>query len=152
MTARLVIVLAGLVSVEKVTLAVEIARALDVRKQRVLLIDDVARLPVDANRAGGVTVQRVSGDLLPQLEMLINQTDTDAVIVAASETHSPDSLFTTLDALRGVNLISFAMIDTRTCDCFPHARDLLEGYADHVISLPYDLAAVMQILDAAASG
>jgi hypothetical protein len=36
-----------------------------------------------------------------------------------------------------------ALIDLRTCDCFPTMRERLEAYADTVVMLPYNLEEVL---------
>jgi hypothetical protein len=40
---------------------------------------------------------------------------------------------------QGVQPLTIALLDTRTCDCFPTLREEMEQTADLTLSLPFDL-------------
>ncbi len=146
MTAHL-IVLAGLPSMEKALLAAELGAFWAQQGLAVTILDNIARLAIDPETVCGAQVMRVAGEALPHLAHLLAQTRADTVIFAVSETVPIDALFATLSALDGVRVTVAALIDTRTCDCFPHLRAQLEADADVVIRLPYDLRAAVAALD-----
>ena len=143
------IVLAGLVAVEKRDLAHALARAFQQKGEAVALIDNIARLSIHALDPA-MHVQRVDGDSLPHLPALIDQQTSARVILALSEQTRPADLFVTLDEMRqrraDLDVRTLALIDLRTCDCFPGVREQLEAYADHVIMLPYQLDDVLALL------
>ncbi len=64
----------------------------------------------------------------------------EIIILTASETLPPDDLFVLLDDVKerrpDLAIQTIALIDTRTCDCFPQFRLSLEAYADRIIHLP----------------
>lgn len=145
MTARL-IVLAGLPSIEKAFLAAELGAFWAQQGLSVAILDNIARIAIDPETVGRARVTRAAGDMLPHLPYLLTQTPADRVIFAASETLPTDALFAALDSLDGVRVTVAGLIDTRTCDCFPHMRAQLEADADTVIHIPYDLRAVVAAL------
>lgn len=145
-----VIVLAGLVSVEKIELTRELARHFRDKKS-VSVIDNIARMPVsDIDEA---FVQRIEGNVIPDLSNILQETVSDVVIIALSEQNHPEKLFIALDDLREQQsdweIYSLAMIDTRTCDCFPNVREALEMYADVSVMIPYQLDEVVTYVDSA---
>jgi len=146
MTARL-IVLAGLVSVEKAFLAAELGAFWAQQGLSVVILDNIARIAIDAETVGGARVTRASGDVLPHLPYILEQADADVLILAASETLAPDAVFTAVGALDNVRVTVLGLVDTRTCDCFPHIRAQLEAESDAVIHMPYALDAVLALLD-----
>lgn len=146
MTPRL-IVLAGLVSVEKAFLAAELGTHWAQHGLSVAILDNIARIAIDPETVGGAQVTRAAGDVLPHLPYILAQADADVMIMAASETLAPDALFTELALIDGVQVTILGLIDLRTCDCFPHIRKLLEAESDAVIHMPYDLNAVLALLD-----
>ncbi|MAS36481.1 MAG: hypothetical protein CL610_20930 [Anaerolineaceae bacterium] len=140
------IVLAGLVSVEKTELAVMLAQYFVRRGQTVTLIDNVSRTPMPPVEA--VQQVRIEDDPAPVLLSTLENLTSDVVIFAASETVPPDVLFLLLDdvqqQLPALAVQTLALIDTRTCDCFPQFRVSLESYADGVINLPVEWASVLE--------
>jgi hypothetical protein len=138
------IVLTGLVAVEKAELALELAEHYRQQGQSVTVLDNIARMPIQTN---AVSVQRIEGDSLTQLSYWLTRANSDVVIFAVSEQVHPDTLFVTLDNLyhqsATIEIQTLALIDTRTCDCFPHVRESLEAYADVVVMLPYSLNEVL---------
>lgn len=145
MTARL-IVLAGLVSVEKAFLAAELGTFWAQQGLSVVILDNIARIAIDPETVGGARVMRAAEDVLPHLPYILAQTDADVMILAVSETLAPDTLFTALGTLDDVRLTVLGLVDTRTCDCFPHIRAQLEAESDAVIHMPYTLDAVLALL------
>lgn len=134
------IVLSGLVTVEKNVLALELADIFVAQGQRVTLIDNGQRLPVDEAGVPGAALVRLEGDLAGSLLPTLDSITSDVVLLAVSETVQPDVLFMLLDEVRqvrpDVEVQTLALIDTRTCDCFPQYRQSLEAYADVVVNLP----------------
>ncbi|MCA9912779.1 MAG: hypothetical protein KC496_05505 [Anaerolineae bacterium] len=135
------IVLTGLVSVEKAEAAAYLAQQFTEQDQRVTVLDNIARIPMDA-ALFEETPQRISGDISQLLPEILNGVESDVVILAASEVANPDDLYVALDALHDthpqIDVQSLALIDTRTCDCFPQIRERLELYADRVLNLPIE--------------
>lgn len=128
------IVLAGLVSVEKTELAARLAGHYTQAGLSVTLLDNGSRLPAQIHGALRV------GDLRAELLPLLQAVTSEVVILAASETLLPDDLFVLLSDMKqqlsGLTVQTIALIDTRTCDCFPQFRLSLEAEADVVIHLP----------------
>ncbi|MEM9951318.1 MAG: hypothetical protein AAF846_06955 [Chloroflexota bacterium] len=143
-----VIVLTGLVTVEKAQLSLDLANKAVANGLSVKMIDNIARQPIVNNQH---LIEQRTGDILPQLPAVLANTDADVVIVALSEQTHPEKLFVTLDALTeqftDSDIYSLALIDTRTCDCFPNVRQALEMYADATIMLPYQLDEVLTYVD-----
>jgi hypothetical protein len=141
------IVLAGLVSIEKITLSLQLALALSRDGLRVTLLDNIARLAISSEEAP-VPLIRVRGAALPQLPALLRTIDSDAVIFAVSEEQAPEALAIALDDLQTqintLQIQTFALIDLRTCDCFPHLRQQFEQSADVVLHMPFVLEEVLQ--------
>ena len=144
------IVLTGLVSVEKLALAVELAEHIVARGQSVSLIDNVRRLQIENVDTGDVALIRVESDLESGLLPALQSLSSDVVILAVSESVQPDALFTLLDSLHDtlsrLDVKTLALIDTRTCDCFPQFRVTLEEYADYTVNLPVDVSDVVEML------
>lgn len=138
-------ILAGLVVIEKAQLAAQLANHLHLRDEAVALIDNLARLPIDGETTD-VAPQRVEGDLLPTLPEVLDAQEADTVVVALSEQATPEPIFTAVDRLqqqRNHEITLFALIDTRTCDCFPQVRQGFEEIADEVLMLPIELEEVL---------
>lgn len=134
---RKLIVLAGLPIIEKMTLAVSLANALHQRGQTVTVLDNIARIPLDASQLNpATTVMRVTVDLTQYLNTTLANVQTDTVILALSENAHPEALFDALDCVKGYQTRLFALIDERTIDCFPQLRHLLEAHADVSFHLP----------------
>jgi hypothetical protein len=141
-----VIVMAGLVTVEKIELASELATAFKKQVQSVVILDNIARLAIDQANFD-VPVRRIAGDITIQLKDVLYNLDADIVLLALSEQVHPDDLFIAIDSLsdtiREIDVRTLALIDVRTCDCFPHLRESLEQNADVSIHLPYKLDEVL---------
>lgn len=135
-----VIVLTGLVSVEKAQLAQDLAHEFQA-EQSVTIIDNIARLPIDTSLPA--LIKRFEGDIVPQFAEIVSEAHSDILIIALSEQTHPEKLFVATDNLREANpdwqIYTLAMIDIRTCDCFPNVRQALEMYADISVMIPYQL-------------
>lgn len=146
-----VIILAGLLSVEKIELSRELAQHFSAKKS-VAVIDNIARMPVD-NIEKSVSIRRVEGDSIAELLNILQETVADLVIVALSEQAHPEKIFIALDDLREQQpdweIYLLALIDTRTCDCFPNVREALEMYADVSVMIPYKLEEIVSYVDSA---
>lgn len=133
-------VLAGLVSVEKAEMAAALARHLTQAGQSVTIIDHSRRVPLAADAAADVPVIRLTGDLQTGLLPLLAGLTSAVIILTVSETLAPDALFTLLDDVRqqrpDLDVRTAALIDSRTCDCFPHFRASLEAGSDVIVRLP----------------
>jgi len=139
------IVLTGLVSIEKAQVAAQLARQYREQEQRVIVVDNIARVPMDVE-AFETPPTRITGRISCLLPQVLDHTSADVAIIAASETDSPDDLFVALDGLRDthphIHVKTIALIDTRTCDCFPQLRERYEMYADQVLNLPLEQEAI----------
>lgn len=144
------IVLAGLVSVEKIELAVELGQYLVDTGSTVTIIDNVRRLAVDEFGLNSTALIRLGGELRDSLLSALEAATTDVALLAVAETMPPDDLFLLLhdlrDSLPGLEIQTLALIDTRTCDCFPQLRVSLEEGADVVVNLPAQAGEVMERL------
>jgi NAD(P)-dependent dehydrogenase (short-subunit alcohol dehydrogenase family) len=135
-----VIALVGLVSIEKIQVALELAQHYSQAGHTVSIIDNVARLAIDRAQVGDESLQRINGDIIPLLGDVIPRQDADTLILAISENAGLDALFVALDILTEqhptLDLMTVGLIDLRTCDCFPHLREKLEDYTDvHFLAL-----------------
>lgn len=139
------IVLTGLVVIEKMQLAKELARHFEKQGKNVLILDNIARLAMKHDNSH-VAIQRIVGDITVALKDTLHNLDADIALLAVSEQVYPDNLFATLDDLSdtlGIKILTLALIDLRTCDCFPTVRETLEQYADVSILLPYKMDEVL---------
>lgn len=140
-----VIVLTGLVSIEKAQLSIQLATYSQEHALDVYIIDNIMRQAIPTETPH--TMQRITEDILPDLDTLLSDIQADVTIIALSEQAHPEKLFVALDQLReqfpASDFHALAMIDTRTCDCFPNVRQALEMYADASIMLPYELDEVL---------
>jgi hypothetical protein len=137
------IVLTGLVLVEKINLTIDLARHFQQAGRTVTVLDNVSRLPIAWDRFEPVV--RLD-DLQRDLQPALAQVASEVALLAVSETVPPDDLLLLLDDLPEVNVQIIALIDTRTCDCFPQLRVILEDHADVVIHLPVEFAEVVEQL------
>lgn len=126
----------GLVVQEKINYVRDRAAYLHEQGQRVRVLDNIARLSIDPASVP-CPVERISGTLQAQ-RITRHASSTDEILLAVSETAHPDEIFAKLAWLTDIQLTTVALIDTRTCDCFPHVRKTLEALADSVIHLPYE--------------
>ncbi len=140
-----IIVLAGLVAAEKAALAVDLAHHYMAGGRQAAILDNIARVGIPAEDVpAGVAYQRIPADLSDGLAAHVAAAHADVVIVAASEQIHPEALMLAVDALPAANDVqTWALIDTRTCDCFPQVRLLLEDYADAVYHVPVTIEEIL---------
>jgi hypothetical protein len=134
----MVILLAGLVVVEKIELALALAA-----HDTALVIDAGVQMPVSPDRLPpGTQLQQVA----PTGILAALATAPERVIIALPASFAPAELSGLIDQIYATitpdDVHTLALIDTRTCDCFPTLRQALEAEADQVIRLPVDMAAV----------
>lgn len=142
-----VIVLTGLVSIEKAQLARDLASYFSSDKS-ITIIDNIARLPIDDS--DNAQIKRYEEDITKQLPEILHRVPADIVIVAISEQTHPEKLFIALDDLQEQSdwqIYTLALIDKRTCDCFPNVREALELYADISVMMPYKIDEVLTYVD-----
>lgn len=133
------IALTGLVFVEKIDLAKMLAERESKIGHSVTIIDGGDRMSIKPDTLP-VPVVQLEGDLDHGVPRLLRATEADTIILIVSEYLPPDLIFASLDALYGefpnLELQMVALIDTRTCDCFPQVREQFESFADVVVQLP----------------
>jgi hypothetical protein len=139
------IVLTGLVSIEKIQLAGELAQAFPHAR----VIDNVARLAMNSE-ALAQPIERIPGDILPELPALLAEVHETTILAVSEETH-PHRLAEELEKVAALQpeleIITIALIDLRTSDCFPHLREAFEQAADLSLRLPYNLTEVLAHVD-----
>lgn len=144
--ARELIALAGLTPVEKRQLALDLAAHHEAVGRSCAILDSGQRLPV-ADQTSEFVVRALPDPA--DLSATANALDADCILWISSEQLSPDGLLLALDELSsdpGWKVRSVALIDTRTCDCFPQVRHALEAAADTVIMLPCTLDEVLEAM------
>ncbi len=118
----------GLATIEKIDLAVELARYYSTGRissgwilsdgQSVTLINTMSHLPVDSERLGGAALVNVSGEIMGRLESLLTTVNSDVVVLVVSDDTHPDAFFMELEAVRGaipdLDRRTVALIDART--------------------------------------
>ena len=145
------IALAGLVSIEKINLTVELSQYFsEERHAKVFVIDTIKRMGISSELLG-VPHQRITEPMLDTLAERLQDIEADIVLWAVDETVSPEALFLALDGLYDtapqIDVQTLALIDLRTCDCFPQTRKALEAYADVALLMPYDLEDIIKHVD-----
>jgi hypothetical protein len=144
------IMLSGLVTVEKIDLAVELAEHYTKQRQSVTVIDNGQRLSIHERDLDAASFIRLEDDLSESLLPALDSITSDVTVLVATETAQPDALFTLLDEVRQarpeLEVQTLALIDTRTCDCFPQFRLALEDYADVTVNLPAEVGEVVEAL------
>jgi hypothetical protein len=144
------IILAGLVAIEKHDLAAELAAHYTQAGQCVTVIDNVERLALQPDQLGYGELVRLRGDALTQLPALLETSEEDVLILTLSENVAPEQVYLMREYLNtqyaALDVHTVALIDLRTCDCFPQTRLEYEQTADIVVMLPYDLGRVIEAL------
>jgi hypothetical protein len=144
------IMLAGLVAIEKHQLAGELAAHYTQQGQRVTVFDNVARLALQPDQLGYGEVVRLPGDAFTQLPALLESSAADVLLLAVSENINPEQVYLMRETLSEnyplLEVHTVAIIDLRTCDCFPQTRLEYEQTADVIVMLPYDLERVIEAL------
>ncbi len=124
---RHLIVLIGLAVIEKAQLARDLSDELQSQGHTVRIMDssstaDDARLPDESRRA--------------EESVLIWNTPAETDIDQLA------SRLITLEA-DGIRPLTIALLDNRTCECFPTVQDQLEQTADLTFHLPFELRDVL---------
>jgi len=137
------VVLIGLVSIEKLHLTVELAQLCTEWGISVAVIDNVARLALDPEWLSGEEhLVRLEGDLHHYLHDTLEHLQAEVVLIAVSEASNLHDLFIYLESIREMDRVqdiqTLGLVDLRTCDCFPNLRMLLESYADASFLAPFD--------------
>lgn len=149
-----VIALAGLVSIEKIQLTIDLATYYTWQTQQsVTIVDNIARLAIDPVQLSDETLIRITGDITDTLADVLRDIDSDIVILAISESAELDNLFITLDIVSEnlpIELISIGLVDLRTCDCFPHLREKIEDYANVHLLAPFNVDDVVALIEGSA--
>ncbi len=134
---------------EKVDLTVALAQHFMDTGRRVAVMDRGARLRLTTDHLPDEVILRprsepVQSPLIP----VYDDSEVDVTLYIASETLHPDDLFIAVDEARsrGHTVAVLAVIDARTCDCFPQVRETLELSADVVVNVPYDLNTILEAL------
>ncbi|MFW5747989.1 MAG: hypothetical protein ACOCYT_00090 [Chloroflexota bacterium] len=144
MAGQSLIALTGLVRVEKLLLAAALVRRLAAAGHGVTLLDNVSGLSLDvvveqddaAALPDDAHYMRLTVDLTQYLPTVLPHVETPVVVAAISEHAHPEALFSAIDEVAGWSVCTVAMVDARTCDCFPQLRILLEDYADLTCKVP----------------
>lgn len=143
------IALMGLVSIEKMNLAVELAAKLSREGQSIAVIDNGARLALDAELLATETLIRLKGDLQHYLLDTLEHIEADTAILLVSEAAPLEEIVLLLhDAADrcAIDLHIVGLADLRTCDCFPYLRKQLDDYADVSFLAPFDARLVWETL------
>jgi hypothetical protein len=144
------IVLMGLMSIEKAELAALLANHVTGDGRSAVIFDGVQRLHIDREWVAAARLVRLDTNHgLAGLPALVSASREDVAILAAPETAPPDAVFAALVALDrpDLTITTAALIDLRTCDCFPHLREELESSTDVTLEIPYVLPDVLRALD-----
>jgi len=143
------IALLGLVSIEKIDLAVELGQHITSEGLSAVVIDNGARLALDAERLGTETLIRLKGDLQHYLLDTLAHIEADVVILLVSEAAPLEASVLLLHDASDrcdIELQIIGLADLRTCDCFPHLREQLDDYADVSFLAPFDARLVWEAL------
>ena len=139
------IALTGIVGHQKAQFAVELAEALQNCGQRVGIIDNGDHSALLASQR--VLIHRLTEGFDEPIYNEIQRMACDVILLVVSESTHPESLVMVLEHLQerlpDLTIRLMALIDDRTCDCFPHLRWMLEASADITLHAPF---AVQQIL------
>ena len=139
-----IIALAGLAAGEKSELALDLARHFSEAGRRVHLIDNMQHMTIPTDRLPpAVTYQRIHD--LGAATTAATEAGADVMLLAVAEQAAPDELFALLDT-GAVDVRVLAIVDDRTCDCFPTLRQTLEDHADAVLRPPFTLREALEHL------
>lgn len=129
------IVLTGVASYPKT----QIAQQIKAREPQTIIIDNGEHLAFDG---ADICLESLGGGLADVLGGV------DTALLIAAESINPEHLLALLDSLHDdyddLHITTIAVIDDRTCACFPHLEDMLRGYADVTLEPPFDLDALWE--------
>lgn len=141
------IAITGLAGLEKGRLTLDLAEHF-AQNGQVSIIDNGENNPLDSSRSA-FPIMRIDGDLAPELASQLARLamlGVDVALLNVAESLNPEHLFAILEnsvagmeAFRMDDVRVVALIDDRTCNCFPHLHDLLESYADVTLRYPFTL-------------
>jgi hypothetical protein len=142
------IALTGIIGHQKAQFAVEIARALQDSGQHVGIIDNGDYSAIPTGR--GVLTHRLIEGFDEHIYNEIQEMACDVILLVVSESTHPESLMMALAHLQHLlpelTIRSVALVDDRTCDCFPHLRSMLEDSADITLHAPFDVNQLLEDL------
>jgi len=147
------IILMGIVSIEKHQLTAEIANHFVDRGEHVHVVDNVQRLPLDSESVDAPLTRLVSDDVLTSSLPIFAEQNAQVGLLALSEKIHPETLMMSILDMETqwqsiapqspLHMTTIGMIDLRTCDCFPNIRVMIENNADIVTYVPYDLTKII---------
>lgn len=139
------IALTGIVGSQKAQFAIDIAMALQNSEIRVGIIDNGDHSAIPAIQS--VLIHRLIEGFDERIYNEIQRMACDVILLVVSESTHPESLVMVLerlqDLLPDLTISLMALIDDRTCDCFPHLRMLLEDFADITLHAPFDVNQIL---------
>jgi hypothetical protein len=142
------IVFAGLASFEKAHLVAEVAESLAADGSDVVIIDNSDRHWPAATQ--DFDTIRMTGPLSAGMFEAIARVDAEYVLLIVAESTTPDALIDAVEMIRdhriSVYVRLLALVDDRTCDCFPALREQLEANADVTLRSPYRLEEALKAL------
>ena len=140
-------ILTGIIGQEKAQFAIQLAQAYLAKGLRVAIINN-GNVSIDNK----VTANIYLGLTLGDNERLYNELQSmqqDILLVIAAESAHPETIIDALDILQAAQPDSssklIALIDNRTCDCFPHLREMLEATADLTLRAPFSINEALKI-------
>ncbi|MEQ8673854.1 MAG: hypothetical protein RLP44_12640 [Aggregatilineales bacterium] len=149
------IAITGLAGIEKGRLTLDMATHLQRQGQRVLVLDNGENNPLNTlqdHALSPITIERITGDLSVALYSHlaeISKQDMDIVLLNVAESLNPEELYASLTGIAEINIEDvrvIAVLDDRTCNCFPHVQDLLEQFADLTLTYPFTLEEALSVL------
>ncbi len=146
---KTLLVITGLAGTEKARLTVGMAQALQATDQRVTILDHSENNPM--HPLATLTITRVIHDLPGAISTAL-RTDNAIVLLNAAESLHPETLYRLvydgIDRMtsHSVDVRILALVDDRTCDCFPHLRALLEDHADLTLRYPFAIEEALAVL------
>lgn len=146
------IVLTGLVTVEKIDLGLALAHHFATREP-VALVDHMGSINIAQDRinASRIKLIRLNESISQGLTAILYNARYRVILFITAPTIAPDILLTTLshlqDTMPSLAIYTLALVDNRTCDCFPAVRQLYEETADAVVHLPEDGSTVINLVN-----
>lgn len=144
---KTLIALMGLVVLEKMDLTRDLAEYFLDADASVTVIDNVARLAMDSEQLDARAQRiRITGDITQNFADVLAHAEGDVILLAVSESAHPENVFVALDGLNDWRVLTFGLIDLRTCDCFPGLRQQLEALSDVTLNAPFGVTDALAAL------
>ena len=149
------IAITGLAGIEKGRLTLDMAAHLQEHGQRVRVLDNAENNPLNDLHGYApslIPFERITDDLSVLLYSHfaeISAQDTDIVLLNVAESLNPEQLYASLMGIPEISIDDvrvIAVLDDRTCNCFPHVYDLLEQFADLTLTYPFTLEEALSVL------